>query len=168
MRNIITFSEGSLRKLARPRGILLATALALASMLAMTVTSTQIASAAPPPGYAGPMANCPGTLRATYPLRSASGATLGSTLNIWYSTSNGGTLCAKTYDNLTGSHHMEVVVRRADWQTAWSDSDTYATYAGGIAVYGMQKKCAWVFGRVQVNGVNYEARVKVRGPEATC
>jgi len=168
MKNVITRSDGTLSRPTRRRRILLTTALALVSTLAMTVTSTQIASAAPPPGYAGPTADCPGTLRATYPLRSASGATLGSTLNIWYSSGNGGTLCAKTYDNLPGTHHMEVVVRRADWQTAWSDSGTYATYAGAIAVYGMPTKCAWVFGRVQVNGVNYEARVKVRGPQATC
>jgi len=129
-------------------------------------SSTQAASA--PPGYGGPMSTCPGTLRPVVPLASASGAKLSSTLNIWYSGSNSGTFCAKTYDNLPGSHHMEVVIRRADWQTPWYDSGMFTTYAGGVAVYGAATKCVSVFGRVTVNGVNYEARSTLKGPNATC
>jgi hypothetical protein len=168
MSNNVTRSDGALSRLARPRRILLTTALALASTLAMAVTSTQAASAAAPPGYGGPMSTCPGTSLGTYSLYSASGATLGSNVEFWYSSANSGTLCAKTQDNLAGSHHMEVVVRRADWQTPWSDSGTYTTYAGGIAVYGMDTHCARVFGRVTVNGVNYERQVYAKGPHATC
>lgn len=157
MMNIVRRSDGALGRLARLRRGVLLTTLALASTLAMTVTSTPTASAAAPPGYGGPMSTCPGTLEYIYVLENASGANLGGTLQIWYSSSNSGTLCAKTYDNLAGSHHMEVVIRRLDWQTRWYDSGTFTTYAGGVAVYGVATKCITVFGRVQVNGVNYEA-----------
>jgi hypothetical protein len=114
------------------------------------------------------MSTCPGTLRTTVPLASASGAKLGSNLRIWYSSSNSGTFCAKTYDNLAGSHHIEVLIRRAEWRTPWFDSGTFAIYAGGVAVYGAATKCVWVFGRVTVKGVNYEARLRLKGPGATC
>ena len=83
----------------------------------------------------------------------------GSYAQVWYSASNGGTFCAKTYDNIAGSHHMEIVVRRDDWQTPAYETGTYTTYAGGIAVYGVDAPhCAWIFGRVTVNGVNREVR----------
>jgi hypothetical protein len=66
-----------------------------------------------------------------------------------------------TYDNLSGSHHMEVVVRRSTWQTPWYDSGTYSVYAGGIQHYGSDGNCVIFFGRVTVNGVNYERTVKL-------
>ena len=115
-----------------------------------------------PPGYGGPVTTCPGTLNPgdIHPLYNASGNTLGSNIQIWYSSANGGTYCAKTYDNLSGSHHIEVVVRRGDWTTNWYDSGTYTTYAGGIEVFGAATKCVYFFGRVTVNGVNYESRPK--------
>jgi hypothetical protein len=169
MMKIVRRSDGTLSRLSRPRRVALLTTLALASTLAMTVTSTPTASAAAPPGYGGPMSTCPGTLKYIYALENASGANLGGTLQVWYSSSNSGTFCAKTYDNLAGSHHMEVVIRRLDWQTNWYDSGTFTTYAGGVAVYGAATKCISVFGRVQVNGVNYEARDwPLPGPNATC
>lgn len=166
MTNIVRRSDGKLSRLARPRRVLL-TAIALASTLAMAVTSTQAASAAAPPGYGGPMSTCPGTLLATFSLHSASGVTLGSTLKIWSASGGGGTVCVKTYDNLAGSHYMEATVHREDWQTRWSDSGTYSTYAGGVAVYGMDTNCASVSGKVTVNGVNYYRTVRV-GTRETC
>jgi len=113
-----------------------------------------------PPGYAGPLSGCPGTLTYVVYLRNAAGTSLGSALHVWYSSASGGTYCAMTFDNLASSHHMEVVVRRGDWQTWWYDSGTYNTYAGAIAVYGAASKCVYFFGRVTVSGVNYEVRLK--------
>jgi hypothetical protein len=54
------------------------------------------------------------------------------TSNVWYSPAGSGTFCAMTFDNLAGSHHIEVILRHEDWQTPWYDSGTYSTFAGGI------------------------------------
>jgi hypothetical protein len=75
-----------------------------------------------------------------------------------------------TFDNLTGSHHMEVVIRREGWTTPAYDSGTYTTFAGGMIHYGSAAagKHVYIFGRV-TNGVNYEARLKCSpGAPVTC
>jgi hypothetical protein len=116
-----------------------------------------------PPGYAGPVATCPGSVLRGYYLSDTSGNTLGSILQVWYSSANGGTYCAKTIDNLSGSHHMEVIVKRERWTTSWYDSGTYTTYAGGIVVYGATAagECVDFYGRVVVNGVKYSAYPRI-------
>lgn len=107
-----------------------------------------------PAGYAGPFSSCSSQLVYHIPLVASSGRTQGYT-NVWYSSAGSGTFCAMTFDNLAGSHHMEVILRHEDWQTPWYDSGTYTTYAGGIYVSGMNTRCAWVWGRVVVSGVDY-------------
>lgn len=131
---------------------------ALGMLLAGPASATDPGDA--PPGYGGPVSTCPGTLIYVLTMYDQYGHDVGSRLHIWYSTGSGGTYCAKTYDNLSDSHHIEVVVRRGDWQTNWYDSGTYTTYAGGIEVFGAATKCVYFFGRVTANGLNYEARLK--------
>jgi hypothetical protein len=142
------------------------TAIVVAAGLAITgsVMAAPAASATnpadAPAGYGGPVNNCPGTLVTDFPLRSSSGAWRGGVLEVWYSSDNGGTYCAFTRDNEDGSHHMEVVIRRGDWKTNWYDSGTFKYYVGGVKVFGAAAKIVYLFGRVTVNGVNYEARVR--------
>ncbi|MEU3459396.1 hypothetical protein ABZ721_05490 [Streptomyces sp. NPDC006733] len=113
------------------------------------------APAAAPPGYGGPFSSCAGQTWKTVTLRH--GSTELGYLQIWYSGGyQGGTYCARAGESIAGAHHMEVVVRRGDWQTSWHDSGTYNDYAGCIDVYGAASKCVHLFGRVTVNGVNYE------------
>jgi hypothetical protein len=116
-----------------------------------------------PPGYGGPVATCAGTVVDMTYLRTAAGTQGSSYVQIWYSSSNSGTLCAKVFDNLAGSHHMEIVVRRSTWQTPWYDSGTYSTYAGGIQHFGSNGNCTIFFSRVTVNGTNYEDRIGLAG-----
>jgi len=146
-----------------------AVAAAVVGMLAAAVLMTAPAASATvardaPPGYGGPVSTCPGTYLGYVTLRDSSGFSLGSTLDIWYSSLNSGTFCAKTYDRIDGSHHMEVVIRRTDWQTPWYDSGMYTTYAGGVEVFGAATKCVAFFGRVTAGGVNYEGRTLLCGP----
>ena len=139
-------------------------AVVLAVAGAVTGSSSAVASVrpslvqVPPPGYGGPVATCSGTLVYTSSLRTAAGTWGDSYVDITYTTANNGTLCAKVFDNLSGSHHMEIVVRRSTWQTPWYDSGTFDTYAGGIQHFG-NGVCVIFFSRVTVNGVNYEDRI---------
>ncbi|MCG8916153.1 hypothetical protein L6E12_10160 [Actinokineospora sp. PR83] len=103
-----------------------------------------------PAGYAGPFSSCSGQLLHHIPLAGTTGY-----VNVWYSSAGSGTFCAMTFDNLAGSHHTEVILRHEDWDTPWYDSGDYTTYAGGIYVSGMNTRCAWVWGRVVVNGVDH-------------
>ena len=142
--------------------------LVLTGALMSTPAASATNPADAPPGYGGPVSSCGGTLIDGYYLATGSGSTQGSLLNIYYSTSGSGTFCAMTFDNLSGSHHMEVVVRRGDWTTNWYDSGTYNTFAGGIQVFGAAGKCVYFFGRV-TNGVNYEVAVGlIGGTGAVC
>ncbi|MEU4251582.1 hypothetical protein AB0F15_29625 [Amycolatopsis sp. NPDC026612] len=114
----------------------------------------------PPPGYGGPVSTCTGVLVYDAPLFSAAGGYAGSYVEVHYTSADNGTLCAKTFDNIEGRHHMEIVLRRTTWQTPWADSGTYETYAGGIQHFGTGGNvCVTVFSRVTVNGVNYEDRI---------
>lgn len=141
-------------------------AIAVAAGLAITgsVIAVPAASATnpadAPAGYGGPVSNCPGSRVVDFDLRSASGAWRSGILEIWYSSGSGGTYCAFTRDNIDGSHHMEVVIRRGDWTTKWYDSGTYKYYAGGVEVFGAAAKTVYLFGRVTVDGVNYEVRIR--------
>jgi hypothetical protein len=71
-------------------------------------------------------------------------------LEIRYSSSNSGTMCAKVYDSAGGSHLMSVSIRRADWRTVWSDSGTFSTYAGGVEVLGAATHCVAVSGNLSM------------------
>jgi len=94
-------------------------------------------SFAPPPGYDGPVNQCPGQLPYVLWLHHRpSGLMSPATLEIWYSPSGNGTYCAFTRDNIEGAHHMAVVVRRADWTTRAYDTGVFNYYAGGIKVFG--------------------------------
>jgi hypothetical protein len=134
-------------------------------MAAPSASATDPAAA--PPGYGGPVSNCPGSRVTDFYLLSSSGAWRSGVLEVWYSSGSSGTYCAFTRDNIAGSHHMEVVIRRGDWTTNWYDSGTYNYYAGGVEVFGAAAKTVYLFGRVTVDGVNYEARVRC-DPTASC
>jgi len=116
---------------------------------AATASATDPADA--PPGYAGPSATCSGTPGQPIPLSGTSGY-----VQLWYSSAGSGTYCAKTFDNLPGSHHTEIILQRDDWQTRWYDSGTYSTYAGGIYVSGANTHCARFYGEVTVDGVAHK------------
>ncbi|MEC3977518.1 hypothetical protein [Amycolatopsis sp. H20-H5] len=134
---MITIRRNALRKLgaaAAVAGLMVAGALATAP--------SALAARTPPPGY-GLYANCPGNELPSTDLGSGR-------LRLWYSTLNGGTLCAKVYDDLPGSHNMYVSINRTDWKTIYSDDGYYTTYAGGVAVFGINGKCANVNGTLEV------------------
>jgi hypothetical protein len=131
----------------------IASAVAVVGIAAMTVlggaaTASATNPADAPPGYAGPYASCSGEPRALIPLPDTSGY-----VQVWYSTAGSGTYCAMTFGNLAGSHHIEVILQRDDWQTRWYDSGTYSTYAGGIYVSGANTHCTGGYGEVTVDGV---------------
>jgi hypothetical protein len=130
----------------------------VAVAVANAPTASATGAAGAPAGYGGPVTTCTGTFVYSAPLLSAGGAFAGSYVEVLYTSANNGTLCAKTFDNLEGSHHMEIVLRRTTWQTSWSDSGTFTTFAGGIQHFGTGV-CVTVFSRVTVNGVNYEDRI---------
>ncbi|MCZ4098459.1 hypothetical protein C8250_041180 [Streptomyces sp. So13.3] len=139
---------------SRRRAFVLGILVMIASLLqAPAASATDPADA--PPGYGGPFNSCPGQTWKNVTLRN--GTTELGYLQIWYhGTYKGGTYCARAGEGIPGAHHMEIVVRRGDWQTSWYDSGTYNDYAGFIDVYGAATKCVHFFGRVTVNGVNYE------------
>lgn len=142
------------RPASKRRAFVLGALFLLVSLL-QTPTASATDPSDAPPGYGGPFSSCPGQSVKLVKLRNGT-AELGY-LQIWYhGTYNGGTYCARVGDGISGAHHMEVVVRRGDWQTPWYDSGTYNEYAGNIDVYGAAGKCVHFFGRVTLNGVNYE------------
>jgi hypothetical protein len=100
-----------------------------------------------PAGYGGPFASCSGEWFKRFDVPGTPGY-----VDIWYSPAGSGTFCAKTFDNLAGNHHMEVILQHALWQTRWYDSGIYATYAGGIYVSDANARCPQVYGEVTVDG----------------
>jgi hypothetical protein len=114
---------------------------------AALLSATGPASAAPA-GYFGPQATCPGEVYQTIEIPGP------AYILVWYSPADSGSFCAKTFDNEAGSHYMSVSIRREDWQTVWSDSGTFTTYAGGVGVKGVDiPHCAYVSGKVTSGGV---------------
>lgn len=128
------------------------------------------ASAAPPAGYGGPVKFCGGEYVKSYALQDKGGTGSNSIglLDVYWSPANSGTYCAYTFDDIPGSHHMEVKLRRSGWKTAWQDSGMYSSYAGGIQHFGSNGKCVLFFGRVTVNGVNYETKFGLRSDQSFC
>lgn len=120
-------------------------------------TASATTTATAPPGY-GTVATCPGSVWDTFPVGPG-------TLQIWRSSVNSGTVCAKLFDNLAGSHYMDVSIQRSDWVTVWHDAGTFTTYAGGVTVYGVTSgKCAYVNAKLNVNGTVYSGGSAVCGP----
>jgi hypothetical protein len=131
----------------------IASAVAVVGIVATTIlggaaTASATNPADAPPGYAGPYDTCSGVALPQIPLPGTSGY-----VQVWYSSAGSGTYCAMTFDNLAGSHHIEVILQRDGWQTRWYDSGTYSTYAGGIYVSGANSHCTGVYGEVTVDGV---------------
>ncbi|WNV87646.1 hypothetical protein [Umezawaea sp. Da 62-37] len=131
----------------------LASAIAVSGIVATAVlggaaTASATDPADAPPGYAGPYATCNGAPLPPLQLSGTPGY-----VQLWLDRSGSGTFCAKTFDNLGGDHHTEIILQRVDWQTRWYDSGTYSTYAGGIYVSGANAHCSRIYGEVTVNGV---------------
>jgi hypothetical protein len=148
---------------ARLRAIPVVTGLLAAAVLAGAPQASATSPGDAPAGYGGPVGNCGDGLVEPWLLYSSTYQTLGSYLDIFYSTAAGGTFCAKTLDYLDGAHYMSVAVRRGDWVTKWYDTGTYSDYAGGIQVFGAAGKCVYFYGLVTVNGVKYEGRLGLTG-----
>ncbi|TWD17446.1 hypothetical protein FB570_11159 [Streptomyces sp. T12] len=109
-----------------------------------------------PAGYAGPFSSCKGTAVTRMPLSDGVGY-----LQVWYDDAGSGTYCAMAFDNRSGSHNMEIRVRRYIWQTSWYDRGYYSTFAGGVYVSGANTYCAEVTGWVEVNGTRYSGGGRV-------
>jgi hypothetical protein len=118
---------------------------------AATASAGTFAQAAPP-GYAGPSPTCSGAFLERINIAQAAGY-----VDVWYSSAGSGTFCAKTFDNLAGNHHIEVVLQHAGWTTRWHDSGNYSEYAGGIYVSDANTLCAQVYGEVTVGGLPYSS-----------
>lgn len=83
-----------------------------------------------PGAEAAPVTTCPGTELhkegLPKPLKNQLGEQAG-TLRLWYSSANGGTNCAKVYDDASGSHSMSVSIR-TDTSATVTDSGTFSTF----------------------------------------
>ena len=125
-----------------------AAALALAGAV-MTAPAAQSTVSVPPPYQL--VTNCPGGLVAGFPkyLTNSQGDQQGR-LFLYYSSANGGTNCAKVYDDASGSHNMSVRMRRDDLSYQGSDSGYYSTYAGGVLVTSSNGKCIYVSGTLSM------------------
>ena len=102
---------------------------------------------------AAPVATCPGTEIHNYGLPKLLSNSLGEqagVLRLWYSTANGGTNCAKVYDNASGSHSMSVSIRRENMTTPVTDSGTFSTFAGGVVVTHTDGLCIYVSGSLSL------------------
>jgi hypothetical protein len=96
---------------------------------AMLCGGTGTASAAPP-GFSGPFTGtCKGDKVGERPLGIGN-----AKLEVWQDFSGSGTVCAKTSDNMSGSHWTGVTIGRSDWETTFTDHGYYSAYAGIIYV----------------------------------
>ena len=87
-------------------------------------------ASAAPPGFSGPFT---GTCKGGK-VKELSLGIGNAKLEVWKDFSGSGTVCAKTSDNMPGSHWMGVTLERSDWATTFTDSGNYSTYAGIIYV----------------------------------
>lgn len=150
-----------MKKFGARRSVVLSAAVCgIVASATLIGSGTASASAnAAPPGYAGPFTgDCKGHLVRTVPLPDGL-----AKIQVWKDPAGSGTYCAKTYDYRTGSHNMEIRLRRAGWTTSWYDRGVYSTYAGGIYVSGANDNCAYVSGWVEVNGTRH-----ARGETLVC
>ncbi|MFE6980357.1 hypothetical protein [Streptomyces griseus] len=137
-------------KMSKTKGRLLSAATVFGVAVGVTLSGVSTASAAPA-GYAGPFDGpCKGSL-----VRTIGVPDNVAQIQVWYDSAGSGTYCAKTYDNRSGKHRMEVRLRHAGWTTSWNDTGLYDTYAGGIYVSGANTACAYVSGWVEVNGTRH-------------
>ncbi|MGK3206561.1 hypothetical protein [Amycolatopsis sp. MEPSY49] len=116
---------------------------------------------------AATVATCPGSEVSGFPksLKNSLGELAGS-LHLWYSSANGGTNCAKVYDDMSGSHSMSVSIRRSDQSTPVTDSGTFSTYAGGVVVTGTNGKCIYVSGNLSLGSGSVNQFRASAGPVA--
>ncbi|WP_410567817.1 hypothetical protein [Amycolatopsis sp. cmx-4-61] len=118
---------------------------------------------------AAPVATCPGTEIHDYglpkPLSNSIGEQAG-VLRLWYSSANGGTNCAKVYDNVSGSHPMSVSIRTERMTTPVTDSGTYSTYAGGVVVTHTDGLCIYVSGTLSLGSGSVNQFRASAGPVA--
>ncbi|WP_410606326.1 hypothetical protein [Amycolatopsis sp. lyj-109] len=119
---------------------------ALAALAGAGTAAANTDPADAPPGYAGPFATCNGEPYVQITVPGTPGY-----VDIRRDYAGSGTFCAKTFDNLAGDHHIEIILQRVDWSTRWYDSGTYSTYAGGIYVSGANTHCTRVYGEITVN-----------------
>jgi hypothetical protein len=127
-----------------------------ASALAFAVTgvmasapAAQAAASVPAPYKL--VSSCSGSMVSGFPkvLKNQLGDTQGS-LRLYYSSANGGTNCAILYDVAPGAHAMTVTLKRADLSYQGSDSGTFETYAGGVAVTGAARQCVYTSGTLSM------------------
>lgn len=79
-----------------------------------------------------------------------------ATIRLYYSTLNGGTNCAMVFDNEAGSHAMLAHIADNKVQESFAtDSGTFSTYAGGVAITHMNHSCVAWSGTIDDNGVTY-------------
>ncbi|MFF1833776.1 hypothetical protein ACFVXE_06175 [Streptomyces sp. NPDC058231] len=100
---------------------------------------------APAAGAAG--YGCGGSLIDQYNIKDSAGSTWG-TINLYYSTANGGTNCAVnvTKKYVGTPHHMEVHLFQGS--RVKNDSGTYSQYAGPVSLTGTDGDCISVSGEV--------------------
>ncbi|MET7994118.1 hypothetical protein ABZU76_24810 [Amycolatopsis sp. NPDC005232] len=117
---------------------------------AVALVGTAVLAAAPAGQAAGRysiVSTCPGSMVSGFPktLHNAVDETQG-TVELRYSSANGGTNCAKVYDNASGKHAMSVTMTVDGIPGSGQDSGTFETYAGGVLVTGTNGHCAHVSG----------------------
>jgi hypothetical protein len=112
---------------------------------------------------------CPGTEIHNYGLPKLLSNSIGEqagVLRLWYSGANGGTNCAKVYDNASGSHSMSVSIRTQLMPSPVTDSGTFSTYAGGVVVTGTDGLCIYVSGNLSLGSGSVNQFRASAGPVA--
>ncbi|MDN3266595.1 hypothetical protein [Streptomyces sp. MA15] len=129
----------------------------LVSVLAFTGFTFASAPAAQAADY-----GCSGSLIDSYSVRTNGGTgTKYGTLNLYYSSANGGTNCASVVDTYFGSSvkkYMQVYIYRCtsgtnagqycDYDQSDNDTGDFYSYAGPASVTGAASRCIMVFGRI--------------------
>jgi hypothetical protein len=130
----------------------------LCGILAVAMLGSAGSASAAPPGFSGPFtATCKG-YKAGEDLLGIGNAKV----EWWRDNSGSGTVCARTSDNMSGSHWLGVRLGRDDWTTTFTDSGNYSTYAGVIYVSMANLHnydCASVIGWLETSDDVYSSRI---------
>lgn len=131
-----------------------ATLVAIGALMSVAPTTAEAAQGAKN-GSIG--TTCPGSYIGGGALRDANGKALPFRLDIFYSSANGGTNCAKLYNNSGVRTLMEVKIEvTGDPGNYYAfDSDKYISYAGAARVYKTAGRCINVWSGAMYQGKYY-------------
>lgn len=134
-----------------------ATAIGSAALLVATVTPAHAETISQATqGWASIGTSCAGSYvggRSNGPFR----------VDVFYSTTNGGTNCAKLYNNSGTRTYMELKLEKYQgaYAAAW-DTGRYISYAGAVRVHGAAGSCVNVWAGANSGGRYYDLSIEGR------